>query len=57
MKMRSVKERLSAENQIYWRTYAAGSNEVIVEQETMSDLVAKLIGQHVFKTVTKDWII
>ncbi|KAI8096026.1 hypothetical protein BDF21DRAFT_394304 [Thamnidium elegans] len=38
-------------------TYAAGSIEVIVEQETMSDLIAKLMGQHVFKTVTKDWII
>ena len=56
MKMRSVKQRLSAENQIYWQTYAAGSIEVIVEQEIMSDLVAKLMGQHVFKAATKDWI-
>lgn len=54
MKMRSVKQRLSAENQIYWQTYAAGSIEVIVEQEIMSDLVAKLMGQHVFKAATKD---
>ncbi|RCH80174.1 hypothetical protein CU097_002259 [Rhizopus azygosporus] len=31
-----------------------GSIEVIVEQEIMSDLVAKLMGQHVFKAATKD---
>lgn len=46
-----------AENQIYWQTYAAGSIEVIVEQEIMTELVAKLMGQHVFKAATKDWII
>ncbi|KAI8875345.1 hypothetical protein K501DRAFT_233819 [Backusella circina FSU 941] len=45
------------ENQIYWQTYAAGSVEVIFEQEQMGDLVAKLMGQHVFKTATKDWIV
>jgi hypothetical protein len=51
------REESGAENQIYWQTYAAGSIEVIVEQEIMSELVAKLMGQHVFKAATKDWII
>jgi uncharacterized membrane protein YkgB len=51
------REENGAENQIYWQTYAAGSIEVIVEQELMSGLVAKLMGQHVFKAATKDWII
>lgn len=51
------KEERSAENQIYWQTYAAGSVEVIVEQEAMGELVAKLMGQHVFKAATRDWII
>lgn len=47
----------SAENQIYWQTYAADSVEVIVEHEAMGTLVAKLMGQHVFKAATRDWII
>ncbi|KAG0766962.1 hypothetical protein G6F16_004744 [Rhizopus arrhizus] len=46
----------SAENQVYWQTYAAGTIEVIAEQEAMGKLVAKLMGQHVFKAATKDWI-
>ncbi|GAA5794733.1 hypothetical protein HPULCUR_000079 [Helicostylum pulchrum] len=50
------KEERSAENQIYWQTYAAGSVEVIVEQEAMGVLVAELMGQHVFKAATRDWI-
>lgn len=51
------REDRSANNQIYWQTYAAGSVEVIVEQEEMGALVAKLMGQHVFKAATRDWII
>jgi uncharacterized membrane protein YccC len=50
------KQRRGAENQIYWQTYAAGSVEVIIEQEAIGDLVAQLMGQHVFKAATKDWI-
>lgn len=51
------RQERSAENQIFWQTYAAGSVEVIVEQEAMGALVAKLMGQHVFKAATKDWIV
>ncbi|KAF7730274.1 hypothetical protein EC973_002517 [Apophysomyces ossiformis] len=46
----------NAENQVYWHTYAAGSIELILEQEAMGDLVARLMGQHMFKVATKDWI-
>ncbi|CEP10684.1 hypothetical protein [Parasitella parasitica] len=52
----NLKRVRSAENQIYWQTYAAGTVEVINEQEAMGELVAKLMGQHVFKAATKDWI-
>jgi hypothetical protein len=50
------RQRRVAENQIYWQTYAAGSVEVIIEQEAIGDLVAKLMGQHVFRAATKDWL-
>ncbi|KAI8640155.1 Fusaric acid resistance protein-like-domain-containing protein [Parasitella parasitica] len=52
----NLKRERGAENQIYWQTYAAGTVEVINEQEAMGELVAKLMGQHVFKAATKDWI-
>lgn len=52
-----LKRERGAENQIYWQTYAAGTVEVIIEQEAMGELVAKLMGQHVFKAATKDWIV
>lgn len=50
------RQRRGAENQIYWQTYAAGSVEVIIEQEAIGDLVIKLMGQHVFRAATKDWL-
>ncbi|CEP17259.1 hypothetical protein [Parasitella parasitica] len=53
---KSVANRQSAEHQVFWHTYAAGSTEVVVEQEAMGDIVARLMGQHVFKAATKDWI-
>ncbi|CAO3701474.1 unnamed protein product [Rhizopus stolonifer] len=46
----------SAESQVYWQTYAAGTIEIVVEQELMGELVAKLMGQHIFRAATKDWI-
>ncbi|KAI7901383.1 uncharacterized protein BX663DRAFT_514290 [Cokeromyces recurvatus] len=52
---KSVANRQSAEHQVFWHTYAAGSVEVVVEQEAMGDIVARLMGQHVFKAATKDW--
>lgn len=56
-KFEKQKEERSAENQIYWQAYAAGSVEVIVQQEAMGTLVAQLMGQHVFKAATRDWIV
>jgi len=53
---KSIANRESAEHQVFWHTYAAGSTEVVVEQEAMGDIVARLMGQHVFKAATKDWI-
>ncbi|KAI8068112.1 aluminum activated malate transporter-domain-containing protein [Gilbertella persicaria] len=50
------RQKRSAENQIYWQTYAAGSVEVIMEQEAIGELMVKLMGQHIFKAATKDWI-
>lgn len=52
---KSIANRQSAEHQVFWHTYAAGSTEVVVEQEAMGDIVARLMGQHVFKAATKDW--
>ncbi|KAI7907703.1 uncharacterized protein BX663DRAFT_491781 [Cokeromyces recurvatus] len=43
-----------AENQIYWQTFAAGNVELIIEQEAIGTLVAKLMGQHTFKVATSD---
>ncbi|KAI8370645.1 uncharacterized protein BYT42DRAFT_502361 [Radiomyces spectabilis] len=45
----------SATNQVYWQTYAAGSVEVIAEQEAMGQCVAELMGQYVFRAATEDW--
>ncbi|KAL0135340.1 hypothetical protein V8B55DRAFT_1394102 [Mucor lusitanicus] len=56
MSAKSIANRESAEHQVFWHTYAAGSTEVVVEQEAMGDIVARLMGQHVFKAATKDWI-
>lgn len=53
----TVKQERGAENNIYWQTYAAGSIEVIFEQEEMARLIIQLMGQHVFKAATKDWIV
>ncbi|OBZ82489.1 hypothetical protein A0J61_09461 [Choanephora cucurbitarum] len=50
------RQKRAAENQIYWQTYAAGTVEVITEQEIMGQLIAKLMGQHVFKAACKNWI-
>ncbi|KAI8387410.1 aluminum activated malate transporter-domain-containing protein [Blakeslea trispora] len=50
------RQKRAAENQIYWQTYAAGTVEVITEQEAMGQLIAKLMGQHVFKAACKNWI-
>lgn len=44
-----------AEHQLFWHTYAAGCTEVVVEQESMGEIVSRLMGQHVFKSATKDW--
>ncbi|KAI8084098.1 aluminum activated malate transporter-domain-containing protein [Gilbertella persicaria] len=52
----SVAEQQSAENQVFWHTYAAGSTEVVVEHEAMGEVVTRLMGQHVFKAATRDWI-
>ncbi|KAL0089284.1 Fusaric acid resistance protein-like-domain-containing protein [Phycomyces blakesleeanus] len=41
---------------VYWHTYAAGSVEVVMEQEAIGSVVAKLMGQHIFRAATKDWI-
>ncbi|KAI9281639.1 hypothetical protein BY458DRAFT_531528 [Sporodiniella umbellata] len=46
----------SAETQVYWQAYAAGTVEIVAEQEEMGKLVAKLMGQHIFRAATKDWI-
>ncbi|KAI8353382.1 aluminum activated malate transporter-domain-containing protein [Blakeslea trispora] len=52
----SLLEQKSAEDQMYWHTYAAGSTEVVVEQEAMGEAVMSIMGQHVFKAATRDWI-
>ncbi|KAI8994773.1 hypothetical protein BDB01DRAFT_774049 [Pilobolus umbonatus] len=44
------------ENQMYWQAYAAGTIEVILEQEAIGALVARLMGQYVFQAATEDWI-
>ncbi|OBZ87882.1 hypothetical protein A0J61_04069 [Choanephora cucurbitarum] len=49
-------EQQSAEDQMYWHTYAAGSTEVVVEQEAMGEAVMSIMGQHVFKAATRDWV-
>ncbi|KAF1798828.1 hypothetical protein V8B55DRAFT_1522063 [Mucor lusitanicus] len=51
------KQLRGVENHIYWQTYAAGNVELIIEQEAMGELVVKLMGQHVFRAATKDWIV
>ncbi|KAI9284158.1 hypothetical protein BC943DRAFT_85858 [Umbelopsis sp. AD052] len=43
------------ESQMYWQSYAAGPVQVVVEQETMGELIIKLMGQHVFRVAEKDW--
>ncbi|KAI9482971.1 MAG: hypothetical protein EXX96DRAFT_518941 [Benjaminiella poitrasii] len=45
-----------SENQIYWQTFAAGNVELIVEQEAIGGLVAKLMGQYVFNVATNNQI-
>ncbi|KAI9029606.1 Fusaric acid resistance protein-like-domain-containing protein [Phycomyces nitens] len=40
---------------VYWHTYAAGSVEVVMEEEAIGAVVAKLMGQHIFRAATKDW--
>ncbi|KAI9476589.1 MAG: aluminum activated malate transporter-domain-containing protein [Benjaminiella poitrasii] len=52
---KSVANRQSAEHQVFWHTYAAGSVEVVVEQEAMGDIITRLMGQHIFKAATKNW--
>ncbi|KAI8982478.1 Fusaric acid resistance protein-like-domain-containing protein [Mycotypha africana] len=52
----SVAQRKSAEHQVFWHTYAAGCTEVVIEQEAMGELVARLMGQHVFTAATNDWL-
>ena len=47
--------RGDGERQMYWQTYAAGSVQVIIEQEAMGELIVKLMGQHVFKVAEKNW--
>jgi hypothetical protein len=43
------------ESQMYWQSYAAGPVQVVVEQETMGELIIKLMGQHVFRVAEKNW--
>jgi hypothetical protein len=43
------------ESQMYWQSYAAGPVQVVAEQETMGELVVKLMGQHVFRVAEKNW--
>ncbi|KAJ2958862.1 hypothetical protein NQZ79_g5572 [Umbelopsis isabellina] len=45
----------NGERQMYWQTYAAGSVQVINEQEAMGELIVKLMGQHVFRVAEKNW--
>lgn len=52
---RSDKTLQNGERQMYWQTYAAGSVQVINEQEAMGELIVKLMGQHVFRVAEKNW--
>lgn len=37
---------LMTDHQLFWYTYAAGCTEIIIEQESMGDIVSRLMGQH-----------
>lgn len=43
------------ESQMYWQSYAAGPVQVVLEQETMGELIVRLMGQHVFRVAERDW--
>ncbi|KAI7869836.1 uncharacterized protein EV154DRAFT_530426 [Mucor mucedo] len=50
---RAIADQQHAEHQLFWHTYAAGCTEVVVEQESMGELVARLMGQ--CKGGIRDW--
>ncbi|KAL0081889.1 Fusaric acid resistance protein-like-domain-containing protein [Phycomyces blakesleeanus] len=54
--MDTPKSHTECDMMVYWHTYAAGSVEVVMEQEAIGSVVAKLMGQHIFRAATKDWI-